>query len=156
MVHVTTWYLHLRRLPQVHVQAIRRTNAMKKLPLLPPMKCDTACGDCCGMVPVTETEFRRVERFAKKKNITPIDQGVTCPFYQEGTCKVYEVRPLICALFGHSVRMECTRGYNTNVPEEEILRRVRSNGSPTKVLHELVPGFSEGMRAPNARSLITK
>lgn len=29
---------------------------MKKLKVLPPMKCDVGCGDCCGIVPVTTTD----------------------------------------------------------------------------------------------------
>lgn len=119
------------------------------------MQCDSGCGDCCGIVPVTETEYRRVERYAKEHSILPLDQGVTCPFYQDNTCKVYEVRPFVCHLFGHTERMPCSRGYNVNIPERDAERLARANGLPVKVLHEMVPGFSEGMLASKAKSLVS-
>jgi hypothetical protein len=60
---------------------------VKKLKVLPAMRCDAGCGECCGVIPVTETEYRRVERFAREHGIVPVDHGasgdkLTCPFYQ--------------------------------------------------------------------------
>jgi hypothetical protein len=40
---------------------------MKKLKVLPSMQCDTGCGECCGIVPVTVTEFATIE---SKKALT--------------------------------------------------------------------------------------
>lgn len=107
---------------------------------LPVMKCDEGCGDCCGPVPVTHSEYDRVIEYAQKHSITPMKQGITCPFYQEGKCKVYEVRPLICVVFGHSERLVCSKGYNKNIPERKIRRAIMKNGECVKHLHDVLPG----------------
>lgn len=110
------------------------------------MRCDAGCGDCCGVVPATEDEFRSIRRFIEQKEIVPAASlDGTCPLYQNGGCSIYPVRPLICRLFGHAAdpMMTCTRGYNVNVPEEEIVRRLRANGRTTHVLHELAPNWAD-------------
>ncbi len=109
------------------------------------MQCDDGCGECCGIVPVTHTEFNRIERYAKENGIVPQkheDYG-TCPMYQNGKCTVYPVRPLICRVFGHAEDLPCPRGYNTNVPQEEVNRMILANGTSTRVIHEILPGFKE-------------
>lgn len=116
---------------------------MKKLKVLPSMHCDTGCGECCGPAPATETELRRVEKYAHDNGITALDQGITCPFFQNGTCAVYKVRPFSCQLFGHSEDegLTCPRGYNVNIPLRDAMRMKTANGTPTRFLHELIPGF---------------
>ena len=114
---------------------------MKKLKVLPPMKCETACGECCGIAPATEAEYRRVLAVARSKKLTIKNQGATCPFYQEGTCQVYDARPFACRLFGHVERMTCPRGHNVNVPDDAARRMVMKNGFPTRVLHEALIEF---------------
>src|SRR5271157_424213 len=135
---------------------------MRKLKVLPSMQCDDGCGACCGLVPATETEFRRVERYIKEHNITPVEYNDgTCPLYQNGKCTVYPVRPLICQLFGHSEdpMMQCIHGYNVNIPEREVQRMVAGNGMATHTLHDLLPDFvqkaEEEGRREDAKSLIT-
>lgn len=105
---------------------------------LPVMRCDVGCGDCCGPAPVTEKEYKQVVEYAQQNGITPIEQDLTCPFYQKGTCQVYPVRPLVCRIFGHSEKMPCSRGYNTNLPERKIQKMVRHNGPTTRLLHEVL------------------
>ena len=80
----------------------RSDGHVKQRKVLPPMRCDEGCGACCGVAPATETEYRRVERYIEEEGITPVADGdeLTCPFYQQGRCVVYPVRPLICKLFG--------------------------------------------------------
>lgn len=109
---------------------------MKKLKLLPGMRCDTGCGDCCGFAPCTEQEYRKVLWVAKCQGVTPKLQGQVCPYYQGDRCQVYEARPLACRLFGHQRAMRCSRGYNTNVSDEQGQRMVLANGKPTRLLHE--------------------
>lgn len=111
---------------------------MRKLKVLPPMNCDPGCGECCGPVPVTETEFQRVRRFIAERDIKPVDQGITCPLYLEGGCSVYEVRPLPCRLFGHVEKMACSRGHNVNVDERQVHRMISANGVPSRLLHEVL------------------
>jgi Fe-S-cluster containining protein len=134
---------------------------MRKLKVLPQMQCDEGCGDCCGLIPVNETEFRKVERYVKDHGIVPIEHhDGTCPLYQDGKCTVYPVRPLICQLFGHSEDklMQCTRGYNVNIPEREVHRMIAANGGATRTLHDLLPDFEKNAeewgRSQRAKSLV--
>jgi len=122
---------------------------MKKLKVLPSMQCDEGCGDCCGIVPVTETEYRRIERYVKEHGIQPVEhaEAYQCPVYIDGKCAVYPVRPLICQVFGHAEDLPCSRGYNANVPQQEVDRMIRNNGKSTRLLHELIPGLRERAQA---------
>jgi len=119
------------------------------------MQCDDDCGECCGPVMVTETEFQRVARFVKEHGIVPVDnpKELTCPLFIDGKCSVYSVRPMICKAYGHAdmETLTCPRGYNTNVPREQVDRMLRSNGEPTRFLHDLIPGFDERARAWTAQ-----
>lgn len=110
------------------------------------MKCDTGCGECCGPVLCNENEYQAVIGYARNRGIVPIRQGVTCPFYQNGGCSVYEVRPHVCRLFGHTPRLNCCKGYNTNVPEGRLARIERDylkRGTPGRMLHEAVYSLDE-------------
>lgn len=110
---------------------------MKKVSL-PQMRCDTGCGECCGVAPATEAEYRRALMVARSKKLVLKRQGAACPFYQEGTCQIYDARPFACRLFGHVRGMVCVRGYNTNIQDHEGKRMVMNNGMPTRVLHEVL------------------
>lgn len=114
---------------------------MIHLDVLPPMKCDTGCGDCCGPVLCKEHEFQAVNRLAFAKGIVPMRQGTTCPWYQDGQCQVYEARPFICRLFGHAPRLTCSRGYNVNVAPSLEKRLTRQYGKPTRFLHEVLDNW---------------
>ena len=123
---------------------------------LPVMQCDEGCGDCCGPVLCHDWEYQRVEAHIKKHNITPINQGLTCPLYQGGKCTVYESRPYVCRTYGHfaSVNMTCPKGYNVNVSKSEQRRMDRlyfaDTDAPFAVnhrwLHELLgPNWDEDL-----------
>jgi Fe-S-cluster containining protein len=110
------------------------------------MHCDTGCGECCGVVPATETEFRAIQRFIADNRIEPAAHtDGTCPFYQNAGCAIYPVRPLLCRLYGHSADqlMTCPRGYNVNMAERDVVRMLRGNGKNTHVLHELAPNWQD-------------
>lgn len=115
-----------------------------KLKVLPGMNCDRGCGACCGYAPATTTEFNRIVRFARDKGIRPIEQGMACPFYQNGECAVYAVRPLSCQIYGHVEHMPCKHGYNINVDERQVRRMTRSNGLCTKLVHHAIEEMGVG------------
>lgn len=110
------------------------------------MQCDTGCGKCCGPVPCLESEYQRVEQYVERNGIIPVRQGTTCPFYQNGQCVVYAVRPFTCRAFGHFANpmMTCCRGYNTDVDRKEQKELERAYmalavNQRTRMLHEILP-----------------
>lgn len=115
---------------------------------LPPMKCDKGCTECCTFAPSSGGDFESVKKYAERNGITPLRQGLRCPFYQNGACAVYPARPLICRLYGHVPGMECPRGYNVNVTLT-VERKIRIRGGADEIvtgmrmLHELVYSFDE-------------
>ena len=121
---------------------------------LPIMQCDAGCGECCGPVMCSHSEFDRIDAYAKANGIEPKRQGTRCPFYQDGTCKVYDVRPFICRLFGHCGDMVCCKGYNVNIPpdvEDRVMagyvQDIRRQGGP-RMLHEFNgDGWQEELKA---------
>ncbi|MED3932941.1 YkgJ family cysteine cluster protein [Priestia megaterium] len=78
-------------------------------------KC-TQCGDCCGPVPIAESELaklkeavqampnRLVSRLKSQKR-----NEMLCIFYDKKykQCAVYESRPEICKMFGFYQGMQC-------------------------------------------------
>lgn len=76
-------------------------------------KC-TQCGGCCStLLPLTQSEIKRIKQYISANNITeckrlfPLSGNVTfdltCPFLdttkKEEKCKIYKVRPKICKEF---------------------------------------------------------
>ncbi len=106
------------------------------------MRCDDGCGACCGVVPAGYDEYNAIIEYALAHGIKPIAQGVTCPFYQEGKCTVYPVRPTMCHVFGHVKEMPCVKGYNVNVDPKIVRKAVEESGKDSAVLlHEALVDF---------------
>lgn len=117
----------------------------RRLPLaLPAMTCVPKCGDCCGLVPASAKEMQAIAAYARAHGIAPRDQGSTCPFFQQGGCAVYPVRPRVCQAYGHGPdRLQCPHGRNTNVEDQAALRRwVMEPGMPAGLLHDLLRQFA--------------
>lgn len=115
-----------------------------KYPSLPVMQCDDNCGECCGPALCTNEELDAIKSFCEKHGVTPKRQGVTCPMYQDGKCRVHPVRPFICRLFGHSETLTCSKGYNTNISpklEGKLFKRYERKEKATRWVHELA-GYS--------------
>lgn len=105
---------------------------------LPVMTCVPGCGDCCGPVPITAKERDTIRDYISKLGITPrYTDYLTCPFFQEGSCQVYPVRPLVCSIFGHTRKMSCPNGCNKFVPEKITHQMMRENGPAVGLLPEI-------------------
>lgn len=114
------------------------TAGKHRLPIFPPMRCDDGCGDCCGPVPVTRDELGAVRRYIEREGIKAVDRGaLTCPFY-DGRCTIYPVRPFICRAFGHTPRLKCSRGYNTNISDRQVTMAIVARGPAVGLLHSLI------------------
>lgn len=128
---------------------------MPKYPSLPVMQCDTNCGECCGPVMATEGEFTAIEQYAAKNGLSPVKQGLTCPWYQGGQCTVHEVRPALCRLFGHSPRMNCPHGYNVNIGGTLLRKWNEKVGGASRFLHEAIEGWTvEDLKVADRRSAL--
>jgi Fe-S-cluster containining protein len=115
----------------------------RSLPTLPAMRCDDDCMACCGIVPLSHTEYVAVVDFAIAKGVVPVAQGLRCPFAQGGKCTVYEVRPTMCQAFGHVPEMPCIKGYNTNVSSAIVNQMIDDSGARkgAMLLHEALVDF---------------
>lgn len=116
--------------------------------LMPAMRCDSDCGECCGVTLVAQNEYQRVMDYADRHGIQPRAQGVDCPWLHDGRCAVYEARPTICRIYGHTPHCKCVRGYNVNVSPaidtllwDGIARQGQEHG--VKFLHEAAYGIGE-------------
>lgn len=125
----------------------------KRLPVLldlPPMRCDQGCDLCCSdVVPVSEAELVRVLAYANERGIAPqTARPEMCVWFgaaEPGRCAVYEVRPLICQLYGHidHPSLTCAKdpSYNANVgslPPPEVQAARAELGPTTRYLHEVL------------------
>lgn len=135
------------------------TMTAKRLPVLldlPPMRCDEGCELCCSdVVPVSEAELVRVLAYANERGIAPqSSRPDLCAWYQFGRCAVYEVRPLMCQLYGHvdHPSLTCAKDpeYNANVgelPPPEAYAQRAELGPTVRYLHEVLDA---GMADPEA------
>lgn len=92
---------------------------------LPRLDCRGWCSDSCGPIATSMRERVRIEQHARRA-ITAEDPGPTCSMLTaEGRCGVYEIRPMICRLWGLVQRMPCPFGCRPEgglLPDEEGAR----------------------------------
>lgn len=81
---------------------------------IPSFQCKPGCTDCCGPVPFSRFEWKRVKD-KRKGDI----KTLTCPYAIGGRCEIYAKRPLICRLFGtvNDERLLCPHGCG---PEKKL------------------------------------
>ena len=87
-----------------------RTEHRRQYKKIPKFKCVTGCNGCCGPVPVTEYEAKRL---GIDGPLTPTKKGTfECVFSSEKGCTQYNNRPFLCRLFGTStdIHLTCPRG----------------------------------------------
>ncbi len=79
---------------------------------LPALECRGRCQDSCGPIDMSATERRRIT--GRGVDIPPLRDAAlvkSCPALTVlGTCRVYEVRPLLCRLWGLVEKMACPYG----------------------------------------------
>ncbi|MGC4886617.1 hypothetical protein [Micromonospora sp. DT227] len=74
---------------------------------LPQIQCKGFCVESCGPIAMSPLERQRIKE--RGIEITPL--APTCPaLAQIGLCSVYEVRPMICRLWGLVEQMACPWG----------------------------------------------
>lgn len=78
---------------------------------IPPMRCRGLCTEACGPIAMSRLEWERIEevRGAPMPGYGPVTNS--CPLLtRDGRCSVYEVRPLICRLWGAILALPCPHG----------------------------------------------
>ena len=86
---------------------------------IPAFQCKPGCHDCCGPVPMTRLELKRIASATSQTEsalMRKINKAIlvgfsrsdaeaekaVCPLLGEHGCTVYAIRPAICRLFGSS------------------------------------------------------
>jgi Fe-S-cluster containining protein len=84
-----------------------------RIPRIPD--CDGRCWTSCGPVGMSDRERQRIR--AAGTRITPYEQAMASPerfwcdaLTSDKRCKIYELRPLICRLWGAVESMPCVYG----------------------------------------------
>ncbi|PEY32591.1 zinc/iron-chelating domain-containing protein [Bacillus cereus] len=102
------------------------------------LPCNGCKGMCCGPVPITEEEFKKIKKKIKsmptKKRLDLKSQQRyfgTCIFYDEinDRCGIHPVRPIICRAFGYYNNLVCFRK-----PEIVSAKNYMSNEQPIGIL----------------------
>jgi len=92
-----------------------------ELPTMP--SCKKNCDSCCQYSPrAAKIEIARLKRILPTKNIPYYEyKTMPCPYYKNGECSIYEVRPLVCRLYGvtDSPNLTCVKGYTIDYPLSE-------------------------------------
>jgi len=76
---------------------------------LPTLRCQRKCQESCGPIVMSRREW---ERIIERIGYEPVgDETLICPLLdQHGRCTVYDIRPLICRLWGTVQKMKCPWG----------------------------------------------
>jgi len=76
---------------------------------IPSFECVPGCHDCCGPVTTSPEEISRLPVKTDAEHQAALN-GFRCVYLGPDGCKVYAERPLICRLFGTTLRMPCPNG----------------------------------------------
>ena len=83
---------------------------------LPSIDCQMLCHSACGPIVMSGREH---ERLVREHGAREVEADLVCPYLEResGLCGAYEVRPLICRLWGVVETMRCEWGC---VPERYL------------------------------------
>jgi hypothetical protein len=98
---------------------------------LPALECKGLCAESCGPISMSRVEWQRVCR-ARGAELKA--SSLMCPLLEHECCSVYEVRPMLCRLWGLVESMKCPWGcvperYLTDVEGYEFMERAAEIGS---------------------------
>ena len=94
------------RLPAVNLNALDRLYAG-----LPRVECKKLCQGCCGPVPMTAVEGDRIAVRIGRRHEVVRGHSLDCGLLTDGgLCSVYDIRPLVCRVWGLVREMACPHG----------------------------------------------
>jgi Fe-S-cluster containining protein len=86
---------------------------------LPAIDCRGLCVDSCGPIPAGHAERERMERaHGRPLHATPVRTVIDgtlelcheCSMLEDGRCVAYDIRPMICRLWGIVANLKCPYG----------------------------------------------
>ena len=88
---------------------------------VPEIECTGACINECSVIPMTKLEAGRIRKASIRpvtfetspsgKYVTMIPKlGLVCPMLVGTKCSIYDVRPLVCRIFGVTESLLCPEG----------------------------------------------
>lgn len=100
------------------------------------------CGKCCGVIPVTDDELTSIRSYLEshpfsRRYASQHTGHITCPFRDDKMkcCLIYEVRPVICRLFGVTEGMQCVFGNTCEIDGHPYIASIASSRSDLKALN---------------------
>lgn len=85
---------------------------------IPDVKCKGLCQAYCGPILMQTYEWDAIK--ARVGTIPPIGADLKCPLLQsDGKCSVYDIRPLVCRLWGAIPEMPCPFGCEPTLTSDE-------------------------------------
>lgn len=99
---------------------------------LPEVKCKGKCSEACGPVLMSSAEeqvFRSAGKAVPRPTAMLLSGDASCPHLTPlNRCSVYEIRPLICRLYGVVKAIRCEFGcvperWLSDVKAHELLKR---------------------------------
>ena len=108
---------------------------------LPQIQCQRECWRACGPISMSYVEADRIVEHvaAHPLRLAMETGGELCPALSAmGGCMIYEVRPLICRLYGLIKALHCPHGCRPerwvgNREAHSLLARLESLGQPGRV-----------------------
>src|SRR5688500_12200120 len=84
------------------VDAARVSRLQDLYDQVPVVHCKGLCANECTSISMSDVEHRRMRRAGHPvEEVTPENLGKPCPaLSEEGRCMAYEVRPIICRIYG--------------------------------------------------------
>ena len=129
---------------------------------LPTIDCQGKCIDACGPIACTPLEAKRMTeaggpfkvtgRVIKLQFLGNIQGRIDCGYLdEEGRCRVYDVRPLICRLYGLTERMRCPFGCKPSrwLSADECMAFMKK----ADIIGGKQPVFAEGAEEMGARAI---
>lgn len=90
---------------------------------LPKIECQGLCSDSCGPISMSVRERARIQR-AAGKDVTCGERASCSMLTEDRRCGVYEIRPMICRIWGLTRSMRCHYGCRPErwLSDEEAVR----------------------------------